>query len=144
MTWRSRPQRNQRGAALIEAALVVPLLIIFAFGTIDVGRIIYTKINLNDVAQEGTIYGAYYPDDPTAIRQRVIDSASNLTLTEQDVRVRCPDWPDGSIRVRVRTTLTAITPFFAGHSFTLTAAQEGDILTDDVDCVPSWWVDLFG
>ena len=135
-------RRDSRGAALMETALVIPVLIVLAFGVIDVGRLIYTQIQLNDVAQEGTIYGAYFPGDPTAIRQRVIDSAGNLTLTEQNVRVRCPDWPDGSIRIRVRTTLTAITPFFAGRTFTLTAAQEGDILTDDENCVPSWWVDI--
>ena len=122
--------------------MVAPLLIVLAFGVVDVGRLIYTQIQLNDVAQEGTIYGAYFPDDPTAVRQRVIDSAGSLTLTEKDIRVRCPD-SGNTIRVRVRTEVNAITPFFAGRSFTLKAAQEGDLLTDDANCVPSWWVDWF-
>ena len=43
LRWRSRRQRNQRGAALVEAALVTPLLIVLAFGIIDVGRVIYTR-----------------------------------------------------------------------------------------------------
>ena len=135
MRWRSRSQRNQRGAALMEAALAVPLLIILAFGILDVGRAIYTKINLNDVAQEGTIYGAYYPSDPATVRQRVVDSATNLSLTTSDVTVTCPATPK-AIKVSVTTDLKTITPFFFGKTFTLTASQEGDLLTD-VACVAS-------
>ena len=120
----------------MEAALVIPLLVVLTLGLIDVGRVIYTKINLNDVAQEGTIYGAYFPGDPAAIQQRVVDSATNLNVTTTDVTVTCPSSPE-AIKVSVTTQLTSITPFFSGKTFTLTATQEGDLLTDDVDCVAS-------
>ena len=129
-------RRDTRGAALIEAALVTPLLIVLAFGVLDVGRAFYTQIQMNDVAQEGVVYGAYSPGDVAAVQERVVGSATNLSITTSDVTVTCPLWPE-AIKVSVTTNLKSISPFFFGKTFTLTASQEADLLTDDVACVAS-------
>jgi len=42
---------DQRGAAAIEFAVVLPLLMLFAFGLIDLGRAVWIQSTLNYAAQ---------------------------------------------------------------------------------------------
>ena len=44
--------KDQRGQALVELALVVPLLLLLAFGVIAVGRVIETQMGVSAVARE--------------------------------------------------------------------------------------------
>ena len=54
-TWRRRlpARRQERGAAAVEFALIVPILLLFVLGIIDFGRLYYTQINLTQAAREG-------------------------------------------------------------------------------------------
>lgn len=45
--------RRDRGAAAVEMALVMPLLVLFAFGIIDMGRLFNAEIQLSQAAREG-------------------------------------------------------------------------------------------
>lgn len=51
-------QRAERGQALIEMALVAPLLIILLLGIIEVGRYAELAIVVSDAARTGAVYGA--------------------------------------------------------------------------------------
>ena len=42
-----------RGAAAVEAALVLPLLLLLVFGIIDFGRMLNAQIQLTEAAREG-------------------------------------------------------------------------------------------
>lgn len=44
---------NRKGQALVELALVLPVLLIIVFGLIDFGRAMYTKNTLNNAARSG-------------------------------------------------------------------------------------------
>lgn len=55
---RVRGIRSERGAALVEFALVVPLLMMMMCATIDFGLAVYTLNNLTAAAREGGRYGA--------------------------------------------------------------------------------------
>jgi hypothetical protein len=44
---------GQRGAALLELALLIPLLVVFAFGVIDLGRLIHARLVVTNVSREG-------------------------------------------------------------------------------------------
>src|SRR5688500_18641272 len=50
--------RSERGAALVEFALVVPLLMIMMCATIDFGLAVYTLNNLTAAVREGGRYAA--------------------------------------------------------------------------------------
>lgn len=50
--------RSERGAALVEFALVVPLLMLMMCATIDFGLAVYTLNNLTAAVREGGRYGA--------------------------------------------------------------------------------------
>jgi Na+-transporting methylmalonyl-CoA/oxaloacetate decarboxylase gamma subunit len=42
-----------RGAAVVEAALVFPLLLLLMFGIIDFGRMLNTQVKISEAAREG-------------------------------------------------------------------------------------------
>ena len=55
--------RSERGAALVEFGLVVPLLMLMMCATIDFGLAVYTLNNLTAAVREGGRFGAVL--DPT-------------------------------------------------------------------------------
>ena len=130
-----RRVRRQRGAALLEAAILIPLLLVLVFGIVDVGRLVFTQMTLHDASQEGSIYGAYNPGNASEVQTRVVESMDNLSLATDDVVVECPSGSD-TIRVIVSTDVTMITPLFTGRTVTLTSTVEGDLLSDTA-CDPS-------
>ena len=54
---------NSPAQALVEFALVLPLLLLVILGVMDFGRMFYTKMVLTNAAREGANYLAYYPED---------------------------------------------------------------------------------
>jgi len=60
--------RGQSGAALVELALVLPLLTVLCLGVVDMGRAYRLKARLTNAAREGSVYAQYYPSqvDPGA------------------------------------------------------------------------------
>lgn len=49
--WRAKI-KNQRGQALVEMALVLPILILIVFGIIEFGRIYTAQLQINSVARQ--------------------------------------------------------------------------------------------
>jgi Flp pilus assembly protein TadG len=68
---------NERGASVVEAAVVTPLLLFILLGAIDLGRAYFTYLTIIDAAREGARYGAAHYEDPT----RVADTC-NAALAE--------------------------------------------------------------
>ena len=57
----NRRARDQRGTALVELAVVLPLLSLVAFGTVDLGRA-YGRLNqVRNAAREGAAYAQTHP-----------------------------------------------------------------------------------
>ncbi len=56
----SRRHRS-RGQALVELALVTPILLLLFAGAADLGRAFYGYIAIENAAKEGVLYGARYP-----------------------------------------------------------------------------------
>lgn len=53
MTRRGAGRLNDRGAAAVEFAIILPLLLILVGGIIDFGRLFYTEIMVTNAAREG-------------------------------------------------------------------------------------------
>jgi Flp pilus assembly protein TadG len=45
--------RNIKGQAIVELALILPLLFVLIFGIVDFGRVMYMKNSLNNAARAG-------------------------------------------------------------------------------------------
>ena len=67
--------KNKRGQALVELALVLPLLILLLFGTMEFGRIFHSYLVLTNASREGARAGIVGADD-AGIRTKVKDVAA--------------------------------------------------------------------
>ena len=52
---------DYRGQSLVELALILPLLTLLLFGTVDLGRVFFYQARLTNAVKEGAFYGAYTP-----------------------------------------------------------------------------------
>jgi len=52
---------RERGQSLVEAAIVVPLLLLLLAGVVELGRAFYTYIVITNAAREGARYASLYP-----------------------------------------------------------------------------------
>ncbi len=121
---RRRMRGDERGQAVVEFLVILPVFLILAFGLIEFGKGLGYWINLSHIANEGARYAAVNkwpgcPDDDTsgcpslvdylkdrAIAEDLISTGGNATPMEVDI---C--FPEGSelgdpVRVAVTTTYT--------------------------------------
>ena len=106
---RRRNGRLDRGAAAVEMALVMPLLIAMLIGIIDFSRIFNGEIQLSQAAREGARIGA-------------LGTTGGFTTADIDTRINA--------------TLT--NPAFQGGGFTATykvVDSAGAVVTSDAVCV---------
>lgn len=71
-----RRRREPRGAAVLEVAVMLPLLLLLLLGAIDLGRAASDAITIQSAAQAGAQYGAQdslHAKDIDGIRQAVLD-----------------------------------------------------------------------
>lgn len=124
-----RLTRERRGAALVEFALLISLLLVLLFGIIDFGRALFTANNLTAAAREGARYAAVLNNpaaNVTAIQQRVatymspFGSAPINPATQVHVSFNASSTSLESITVRVDYPFTWLTPFRQLFGGTLT------------------------
>ncbi len=87
---------NDKGANLIEMALVTILLLLLLAGVADFGRAFYHYIIISNAAREGARYASHFPNDAGGIRVATKQEAtdSGVTLLDTDILID-PD-PDGA------------------------------------------------
>ena len=98
--------RDEEGAAVVEFALVMPILALIIFGIIDFGRAFYTVNNIISAVREGARYGAILaaPKSTTGeseIRGRVRNVSRPFggdTLQDQYIKI---DFDGELVTVRV-------------------------------------------
>ena len=116
--------RDDRAQALVETALVLPLLLLLIVGLFDVGRAVWLSNTLATAVREGSRYGVVHgalsgsptgpgapsytaPNTDTAITAQVRSYAagvpSNLTVLST--------WPDGNANRGSRIVVSASFPF---------------------------------
>lgn len=84
---------NSSAQALIEFALVLPILLLLVLGALDFGRMFFMKMALINAAREGANHLSFFPDDASngyADTYAAIiaeGSTSLLTVTSGDVTI---------------------------------------------------------
>ena len=143
---RDGTRRGQRGASLVEFALIVPLLSMFLFGIVQFGIAYDKKQSINSAAREGARLGALETTDVSEIRDRAVGayisaaSGPDPTVTVTGVIVGPPaqavpfasgDGPCASttpkydfVRVSVMTPYDITIPFFGVQPITIDAEAE--------------------
>lgn len=142
-------QRSRVGQALVETALLLPILLILLVGAVDLGRAFFGWVNLHQAARVAANYAATHPQDDY--------SNSGLEYYElierEAVGINCglegpvpPTWPDGTRALgdRARAELTCvfdlITPIAAqllDGAVTMRAEATFPIRQGCIDCPPA-------
>ncbi len=63
----SETRRGEHGQALVEAAMVIPLLLLLAFGVVGVGRINQAQLGVSAVAREAARVASHQGDPYNAL-----------------------------------------------------------------------------
>lgn len=107
--------RNQCGQALVEMALVLPLLLLLLLGIFECGRIMGSYMLISDLSREGARYGVVGHDD-TQIQALILSRRAWLEESNMLVVVTPPyvDRDKGeALNVGVNYSLNLMTPIFA-------------------------------
>lgn len=110
-----RRQSSRKGAAAVEFAIVLPLLILLLFGIIEFSVICYDKAMLTNAAREGARLGIVYNVDP--------DTGDYVKISKGDI--------DEIIQNYLETKLIN----FKGESYT-TDVQWEDVETNGGTTIP--------
>jgi hypothetical protein len=135
-TWntaRGAKPRHRRGSAVVEAAVVLPIIVLFLLGILEYGRYVMTLQVLTNAAREGgryalahtepvTIQGTTYGNATSDVTNIVNQFSAGQKLTGQTIQVYASDtfgnnqgpWTDAgvgdSICVRISGTYNFIIP----------------------------------
>lgn len=112
-----RFSKGQKGQALVEFALILPIIILIFFGILESGRIFHSYIVITYAAREGARAGAVgKPDD--VIEETIRGAAPlpqaetnlNITKLEPAKSARAPGLP---LTVEVSYDMELFTPVFS-------------------------------
>lgn len=103
--------KKRRGQAVVEAALVLPLLLLLFCMIVDTGRIIYSKSMLNSICQESVrIAGLGQGDD--AVKSYAASKLDASTLPLDWISITPYDRRSGDfVTVDLKIDINYITPF---------------------------------
>ena len=118
-------KQGQRGANLVEFAVVVPLLLLLLAGIVDLGRAFYGYIVISNATREAARYGTRLPNDTLAIRSKALTEITNSGAVPTVIRIESCQVPDPArvadldgwaIQVSVQCAFDPLLPFIADFS----------------------------
>lgn len=142
---------DDSGAAAVEFAIVVVIILTFIFGIFEFSRAIWIQQALNGASREAVRYGLGNEDgsgtpqylDCAGIRQRAKDRAPDLNLSDADIDVdflhsdnststceSAPSVRDGDqILIKITTTLDLVLPLVPLDAIEMSASVNRSIYT---------------
>jgi PKD repeat protein len=148
-TIRFRRNRDKtRGQSLVEFALILPLFLVFVAAALDLGRVFYANITLNNAAREGAFQAAKTPT--LYVENAACDQATNrivcriqnesngsmVAIAPTDIDVSCSvagcaKAAGSTVKVDVRGQFQLVTPLlsfvFGGQSLNLSSSAIAQI-----------------
>ncbi len=141
-------RRRGRGQSLVEFALVVPVLLLLVAATLDLGRVFYATITLNNAAREGALQAAQKPDSFQS--GQPCNTTSNLVVCRVQLEAKdsmiaiadgsidmdcsvsgCPKQSGSYVTVSVEGTFRLLTPLlsaiFGGQTLDLDASATAQV-----------------
>ena len=117
-------QGGDRGAALVEFALVLPVMTMLILGMVSGGRLYDHKMNLTFAAREGARYWASNPTAATSVVQARVQAEASPSLTIPTAGITLSTPATDQRRVQVQLQFTPIAPLIStawgGGSLTIT------------------------
>jgi Flp pilus assembly protein TadG len=110
-----RDQRTERGAAAVEFALVLPILLVLLFGIVEFGRAFQVRATLEAAAREGARVMAVQ-NDPAAARAAVQDASTSLDpgVTDDQIAISPDSCDTATAGTNAVITVSYTEPFLTG------------------------------
>lgn len=85
-------QQRERGSALLEFALILPVFLALLLGIVDLGQGFNRYLGLLNATREGTLWLARHPADLDGMNVRIAGELARIELTVEAVTVlRIPE-----------------------------------------------------
>ena len=125
--------KNQRGQALVEMALVLPVLILLMFGIVEFGRIYSSQLMINSVAREGAraaAVGAPVNDGSirTSMLTRMGGSAPPISLTIERTTFAPPPIEGNTVTCAIDYPVTIFAPVISAITGTTVHVKASVVL----------------
>lgn len=76
-----------KGQSLVELAISIVVLMFLLSGAVEFGTAFFQKVQLQDAAQEGAMYGSMYPDQDVSIRAKASSNSPIDMVNDPNVTV---------------------------------------------------------
>lgn len=129
----AKNRMTYRGQALLEFALILPLIVLIILGTFDLGTAVYANTVISNAAREGARTGIIPGSSDAQVRSAVIGTAIGIPLQNSNIPPITRDPTAGTITVRVVYPIQPFTPLigkFFGPSGTLTLTAQATMTTE--------------
>lgn len=122
--------KNQRGQAVVEFALILPVLLLIICGVIEGGWLFSNQLMINNASREGARIGVIYSKNSNQlqiIQDKVLEiipgfMKDNVSVLASYTNPLAPRSGDISVNVTYKVTpLTPITSIFIGKDFKLSS-----------------------
>ncbi|MDQ0868555.1 Flp pilus assembly protein TadG [Arthrobacter sp. V1I9] len=101
---------SERGAAAVEFAILLPLLLMLVLGTIEFGRAYNAQITLTNAARDGVRYMAIVKDPAEAKKKAQAAAASVSTIPTSDIKLSTEVCSEGAqVTLTIKYNLSTIT-----------------------------------
>ncbi|MEX1308053.1 MAG: TadE family protein [Eubacteriales bacterium] len=119
-------KKREKGQAMVETALVLPLFLLVVCGIIDFGWIYANQLMLNSSSRDGARYAVVRADNTDMVTEVTQHLKENITLIESnDLNVTVVVETDGDISVTCQSDVKVLTPltgiFVSGQTISLTS-----------------------
>lgn len=132
-------RRHGRGQALVELAIVLPILLVIVGAAVDLGRLFQAQVSIENAAREGAFFGARNPrcdvakpgcSDPGTVDWHIRNELPGIAITTP--AITCLDGLTGaakSVTACVEDDTYRVT---VGHQFNLLTPLLAPILGDQL------------
>lgn len=97
-----RALSGERGAAAVEAAIVLPVMILLAGGAVDFARAYRAQVQIRNAVQEGASFAALQPGSVTDTGT----CAGGNSVTERTLTELIPAGADPDLEAQIRSEIT--------------------------------------
>ena len=138
----ARAMATDRGSAIIELAVALPVLVVILIGTIDFARVFYTGISLTNAARAGAQFGASSIAQSTnfAGMRNAATSAVNITGVTANATALCQCATDAGVFSPTSPVNSCTATCSGGHivnTVTVTTSKTFDLVIGGLPGVPN-------
>ena len=77
-------EKHERGQSLVEMSLTLIVMLFLLLGAVEFSLALFQYVTISDAAQEGAVFGSINPSDADGIKERALDTASDILVLDDD------------------------------------------------------------